>query len=146
MNMWDDLPNARHIDWVLQSQQEHPDHWGIAYTLTWLAASLPRPADELAKFQAARSSLKIRSACDTALRIVNSDMTRYSAWLAARASGPESIGDSLLALIAYDDCAHLLDLSREQLLAWSILTEHPASTLLRAAVIARELIASGNTA
>jgi hypothetical protein len=82
-------------------------------------------------------------------------MTRYSAWLAARASaricparssGPESISDSLLALIAYDDCAHLLELSREQLLAWSILTEHPASTLLRAAVIARELIASGNTA
>ena len=155
MNMWDDLPNAQHIDWVLQSQQEHPDHWGIAYTLTWLAASLPRPTDELARFQAVRSAMVARSARDTALRIVNSDMTRYSAWLAARASaricparssGPESISDSLLALIAYDDCAHLLELSREQLLAWSILTEHPASTLLRAAVIARELIASGNTA
>jgi hypothetical protein len=146
MNMWDDLPNARHIDWVLQSEKEHPDHWGIAHTLTWLGASLPRPTDELAKFQVVCSKLKARSARDTALWIVNSDMTRYSAWLAARASGPEAIGDSLLALIAYDDCAHLLDLSAEQLLAWSILTEHPASTLLRAAVIARELIASGNTA
>jgi hypothetical protein len=73
-------------------------------------------------------------------------MARYSAWIAASASGPEAIDDSLLALIAYDDCAHLLDLSAEQLLAWSILTEHPASTLLRAAVIARELIASDNTA
>lgn len=148
MNMWDDLPNAQHIDWVLQSGQEHPDHWGIANTLTWLAEAVPvrgQSAGELG-WPALRSALKARSARDTALWIVNSDMTRYSAWIAARASGPESISDSLLALIAYDDCAHLLDLSREQLLAWSVLTEHPASTLLRAAVIARELIASGNTA
>jgi hypothetical protein len=54
------------------------------------------------------------------------------AWAAA--------GGATLALISYDDCAHLLDTPGEQLLTWAMLSEQPAAVLLLPAVIANERI------
>jgi hypothetical protein len=46
----------------------------------------------------------------------------------------------LLALIAYDDCAHLLDMPSDRLKTWAVLSEQPAAVLLVLAAIAREQI------
>jgi hypothetical protein len=48
--------------------------------------------------------------------------------------------DAILALLAYDDCAHYLDLSSDKLEFIADLSEQPAPRLLLPAVRAFELI------
>jgi hypothetical protein len=62
----------------------------------------------------------------------NATYVAVAAYAAARSA--------TLALIAYDDCAHLLEMSSEQLKTWAVLSEQPAAMLLLPAVIAREQI------
>ena len=38
MNTWDDLPNAKHIDWVLADVKRNPPKWGAAYAAARVAA------------------------------------------------------------------------------------------------------------
>jgi hypothetical protein len=66
---------------------------------------------------------------------------RGAAWDAARDAAWNVARDAIYALISYDDCAHLLDMSSEQLKTWALLSEQPAAALLLPAVIARESIA-----
>jgi hypothetical protein len=84
-------------------------------------------------------------------------MPRHAAWDAAwnaarnacRGAGwgaPwHSARGAIIALIAYDDCAHYLDMPSEQLRMWAILSENPAAILLLPAVIAFERIAELET-
>ena len=119
MSAWSELPNAAHIDRVIASVKAHPKIWGAAgdaagdaaWKVAWNAAW--------------------KAAVDAAR-----DAAGYAAWDAAR----ESAGYAALALIAYDDCAHYLDMSSEQLKSWAILSESPAAVLLLPAVIAFEQI------
>jgi hypothetical protein len=69
---------------------------------------------------------------------VTDDATRN----AARVIGTSAA----LALVAYDDCAHLLEMSSDRLKTWALLSEQPAAALLLPAVIARERIAQLNAA
>ncbi len=124
MNLWDDLPNARYIDWVLASLKQHPDIWTSA------------PADAAqAAWDAARDAAQ-RSARKAAW---------HAAWYGARdaewGAARDAAQNVILALIAYDDCAHLLNMSSEQLKTWAALSENPAAILLLPAVIVREHIA-----
>jgi hypothetical protein len=105
MNAWEDLPNAKHIDWVLASLKQYPEIWDAAYSAAWGAAYE-------AAYDAAQSG---RASCDAAY-------------------------DAILALVAYDDCAHLLDMPSDRLKIWAVLTEQPAAALLLPAVIAHEQI------
>ena len=38
MAEWSHLPNAAHIDWVLQSVKQNPDLWSVARVAAWGAA------------------------------------------------------------------------------------------------------------
>ncbi len=115
MNAWDHLPNAKHIDWVIDSVKQHPEVWAAVRDAAWNTAWYA--AWEVAK-DAGRGA------------------ARNAAWYATRDAG----WDVILALVAYDDCAHLLDMSGEQLKTWATLSEQPAAVLLLSAVIAREQI------
>jgi len=131
MNAWDHLPNAHHIDCVLASLTTHTEIWAAtraaaysaAYSAAWDAAwETARSAAWDAAWEAAWRAAK------GATRAA----TRAAAYDAAR--------NVLLALIAYDDCADLLDMPSEQLKTWALLAEQPAAVLLLSAVIARERI------
>ena len=132
MNAWDHLPNAKHIDWVLASVKQYPDIWTSAL------GAHPRPRAR-ARADAARYAAW-RAACAAA---------RYAAWRAAYDATDDATDDAArvigtsatLALIVYDDCAHLLEMSSDRLRMWASLTEQPAAVLLLPAVIARERIA-----
>jgi hypothetical protein len=137
MNAWDHLPNAKHIDWVLASVKQYPAIWASA-TTTWSEVSRARVLNHAAIIAAAPHAVWGDRAA-----------AWYPAQQAARAirGGPDKPEPALvgaqnviLALIIYDECAHLLDMPSEQLKTWALLSEQPAAVLLLPAVIARERI------
>ena len=78
---WAHLPNAKHIDWVLASLKANPEKWAAARDAAYVAASWyeARNAAKAAAFDAA--------------------------WDAAY----EAAADAIIALIAYDDCAYMIE-------------------------------------
>jgi hypothetical protein len=103
-NAWDHLPNAKHIDALIASVKAHPEEWGAAYYAA-------RDAAYYAAWDAASNAAckGARHAAWGAARGTTweaaQDAARYVAWGAAR----NAAGDAILALIAYDDCAYMID-------------------------------------
>ena len=95
---WANLPNAVHIDRVIASAKANPDHWARAWaTLPWDA---PRAVAWAAGWKATRVPLQVTQ---------DREAARDAAWAVARDAACNSVRDALLALIAYDDCAYMLD-------------------------------------
>ena len=92
MNAWSHLPNAVHIDRVLASLKANHEEWGA----TWQAAL--HAARDMA-WHAARQAVR-QAVRDTAWHAAL-DAAINATW--------DGIWDALVALIAWDDCAHLLD-------------------------------------
>ena len=63
-----------------------------------------------------------------------------AAWDAVRDRAYAAAWGAVAALIAYDDCAHYLDMPSDRLRVWAILSENPAAVLLLPAVITFEKI------
>ena len=131
MNAWGHLPNACHIDQVLESVTSHPGIWdaargaaqSAAHNEAWYAAT-----------DAAREEAW-NAATDAAWDVArNAD--RGVATVAARGA----MYDAVKALIAYDDASKYLDMPSDKLRVWAILSEDPAAVLLLPAVIAFERI------
>jgi hypothetical protein len=99
-NLWDHLPNAKHIDAILASVKAHPKEWGAEWNAEWDAAwDRARGAAWDAAREAAREAA--RDAAWGEARDATWDAAYYAARVAA--------WDAIIALIAYDDCAYMLD-------------------------------------
>ena len=119
MNAWSHLPNAAHIDRVIESLKSHPDIWNAAWRSAWYEAwdkAWDKAWDEA------------RGAARGAAR----DAARDAAWDAA--------WGAILALVAYDNSAKYLNMTVDQLKTWASLTEDPAAVLLLPAVTTFEKI------
>ena len=116
MSEWSHLPNAHHIDRVIESSNKHPEIWVAAWASAGPVA-----------WDAAWDSI--------------GNAARSAAWNAAagRTRLPTN-RNAVMALIAYDDSAKYLDMTSEQLRTWTILSEDPAAILLLPAVVAFERI------
>jgi hypothetical protein len=123
MNAWSRLPNACHIDRVLESVKSHTEIWDAI----WDEARL---SSRYAALGAAR--LSDRYAARYAALGAALGAARYAAWNAA--------WGAITALIAYDDASKYLYIPSDQLRVWAILSEDPASVLLLPAVVAFERI------
>ncbi len=106
---WSHLPNAAHIDAVLASVEANPTDWSAAWDAA-LDAALDAAWD--AAYDAARGAA-LDAAWDAALD---------AAWSA------------ILALIAYDDCAHMLDSDPGDLRILSKLGSHAATLMMPASI------------
>ena len=145
MSAWSHLPNAQHIDWVIASVEQYPGIWaatrGAARVETWFGAW------SVARYAAYNVTIDdaARDAIWDAARDAAWDAACGAAWNEARAATRDAIWDAtrdaILALISYDDCANLFDMSGDQLKTWAVLSEQPAAVLLLSAVEARERIA-----
>ena len=124
MNKWSNLPNAKHIDWVIQSVKDNPREWNRAWDLvrdrSWIAAR-----DRA--YDAARGAV------------------RGAAWDAVRGAVHYAVWTSVLALVAYDDSVKYLSMTYEELKVWATISEEPASILLLPMVKAKELISKKTT-
>ena len=136
---WSHLPNAAHIDRILASVKEHPEVWDAAWDAARYAArnAIMDAARDAARY-AARNAIMdaARDATRVAARDAIIDAAGNSAWYAARHAARYAI----MALIAWDDCAHYLDLSSAKLEIWAKLSEKPECLLLLPAVKAFEKI------
>jgi hypothetical protein len=99
-NPWDHLPNAKHIDDIIASIKAHPKEWSAARDAARDAA---RGAARVASWGAAKG----------AARKVEWGAAYYAARVAAggatQGAVRDAAWDAILALIAYDDCAYMLD-------------------------------------
>jgi hypothetical protein len=93
-NAWDHLPNAKHIDATIASAKAHPKEWSAAY---YAVRNVSRDAEWVAARCAAWDAVG-GAARDAAV-----GATYYAAW------------DAVSALVAYDDCAYMLDSAPSEL-------------------------------
>ena len=114
---WADLPNAKHIDRVLADLKKNPDRWSAAMAAEWNAAWSD-------VWNTARTDARTAAMTDA----YNAAWTAawYAAWGAAR--------DAILALIAYNDCAYLLDEKPEHVQMLALLGNQAASLLYPACI------------
>jgi hypothetical protein len=118
---WSHLPNAAHIDAVIASVKANPDDWDAAYDAAYDAAwNAAYDAALDAAWDAAWDAAR------DAARYAARDAARYAAWNAAL--------DAILALIAYDDCAHMLDSEPDDLRILSKLGSHAATLMMPASI------------
>lgn len=130
MNAWSHLPNARHIDRVLESLKSHSEIWAAARDS---ATGFDRPTAWSAG----------RSASFNAGRHLEWDAAYAATWSVTREtdwSAGDAAWDSVTSLIAYDYSANYLDMPSDQLRVWAIISEDPAAILLLPAIIAFERI------
>jgi hypothetical protein len=127
MNAWDNLPNAKHIDFIIESVKKYPDEWVAARDATYDAA-----------YNAAWGAAWGETW--DAVRSAALGAAGNSSWYALRSAAWGSVSDAILSLVAYDDCEQYLDMSYNELLFMAKLTELPATVLLLPYVKAMELI------
>jgi hypothetical protein len=143
---WAHLPNAAHIDRVLANSKENPAEWvaargaawGAAWSAAWGAAwDAARDAARDAAWSAAWDAA--RDAAWGAARGDDLDTARDAAWDAARDATRGAAWDAVAALLAWNDCAYLLDLPPEALRAIirmdSGAGKHQAVLLLPASIV-----------
>ena len=123
---WSDLPNAHHIDRILAHLKANPDKWNAAGGAAWEAAC--DAAWEAARHAAWEAAW--HAAWDAAW-----GAARDAAWDAARDAARDAAWGAILALMAWDDCAYLLDQKPEHVKIIALLG-HQAAILLEPAVIA----------
>jgi len=120
---WDDLPNAKHIDRILADLKRNPYNWGAAWTAARNAA-----------WNAAMTAA--RNAAWSAERYAAWDAARTAAWSAARTAASDAAFNTawgaILALVAYDDCAYLLDEKPEHVQILALLGNEKALLLYQA--------------
>ena len=119
---WSHLPNAEHIDWVLETLEKDPEMWDIAWDDKWDAA-------ENAAKNASWSSLK--SASWRAAWSVAWDAVCGDEWRA--------VWGSIAALIAWDDSSKLLNKSVEEVTELAKAGNHAAVLLLPAVIVKNKL-------
>jgi hypothetical protein len=127
MNAWSHVPNAYHIDRVLESVKSHPEIWDAAWDTDRSAAH--GAALDASRFAALDAS-----------RVAALNASRVAAWNASWGAAKLATMDATAALIAFDDASKYLDMPVDQLRVWAILSEEPAAILLLPAVIAFEQI------
>jgi hypothetical protein len=96
---WAHLPNAVHIDRVIASALANPNHWVEWRGVAWDALTAARDAAWSKAWNTVQDAG--RSAEYNAAWLAAREPAWNAAWLVAR--------DAILALIAYDDCAYMLD-------------------------------------
>ena len=121
---WAHLPNAVHIDRVIASVKESPEKWSAA-----------RDAARDAAWDAACD------AAHTAAWNAAWDAARgaayNAAWDAAQDAARDAARDAVAALIAWDDCAYMLDMPEDALKVLRAVGSQPAVLLSVAAKVLR---------
>jgi hypothetical protein len=147
MSEWSHLPNARHIDRVIESLKSHSDNeaWAVSRKVA-RNATQDAAGDRAWIAASAAASAAARAATLDDAYYAARDAAWYAALNADRRAAYYSVRGAILALIAYDDAAKYLNMTVDQLKMWAILSEDPAAILLLPTVIAYEKISELETA
>ena len=138
MNAWDNLPNAKHIDWVLADVKRNPQKWGVAYDTAWDAAwGTAYAAARDAAWDAARGAARgaardvARDVAYDAARDVARDVARDAAWAAAWGVA----WGACAALIAWDYAGDILSMEPDAVRLLASAGDHAAVLMLPAVIV-----------
>jgi len=123
---WSHLPNAKHIDWVLETLEKDSEMWEVAWDDKW------RFAWDAAENAAQNASL-------SSLKTAEWRAAWRAGWDAVEGDEWRSVWGSIAALIAWDDSAELLDMSVEEVKGLVKESNHAAVLLLPAVIVKHEL-------
>ena len=144
---WAHLPNAAHIDRVLASLEKNPEKWSTARGLTADAAwdGAREAAWDVAGSAAGYEARgAVWDAAHTVAHTVARDEARGAVWDAARAAARGAARgaawDAILALVAWDDCAYMLELPEDALKVLRAVGNEQAILLSVAANILKETL------
>jgi len=126
---WAHLPNAKHIDWVIASLKANPKKWYAARTTAWDAAV---PAAWDAAWDAVYN--EAWRAANNAAWAAAYDVANEAAWLAVFYAAR----DAIVALIAYDDCAYMIESEIDEIKILAKLGDPRAILLLPACIVYNE--------
>jgi len=134
---WAHLPNAAHIDRVLASLEKNPEKWSTARGLTADAAwdGAREAAWDVA---GSAAGYEARGAVWDAVRDAARGAVQGAAWDAARKAAWGAARDAILALVAWDDCAYMLELPEDVLKVLRAVGNEQAILLSAAAHALRE--------
>ena len=134
ITQWGHIPNAAHIDRVLASAKANPDQWAVAWTSVWKEHD-KGPVTQNTELVAAWSTV-----WDTAYT-----QGRHAVWSSAssatnegvywdptRVSARNAAQSAILVLVAYDDCAYMLDSDPGELAILAAFGDPRASLVLAA--------------
>jgi hypothetical protein len=126
MNAWSHLPNAAHIDRILAHLKAHLDRWTATRDAAWDAAwrTAWRATQDAA-----------RGAAWDAARDATQDAARDAARDAAYDDTRDAARDAIAALVAWDDCAGILDMPVDAVKFLAANGHHPAVLLLPAVLV-----------
>jgi len=137
MNAWKDLPNASHIDWVLESLKTHRSLWQDTYNQEWnqtyyqaLEEAWRQAREEVRE----EAWYQAREQAFSQAREQAFSQARGQAWDQAR----DQVSGVLLALIAYDDAVKYLSMTSNELEVWAKISEDPCAVLLLPMVQVKE--------
>jgi len=115
---WAHLPNAKHIDWAIDSVKANPEKWNATYDEIWDAAYVAVwDAAWTAEWTAARNA---------AFDSVRNTANNAAAW------------GAILALIAYDDCGYMIESEVDEIKILAKLGDQRAILLLPACIVFNE--------
>ena len=138
---WADLPNAKHIDRILADLKKNPDNWSDAgYDARNATKNDARNAAWNAAWDAIYNA--VNNAAWTAAWDAAWDAARNAArddawnavWDATSDAASDATRGASLALIAYDDCAYLLDEKPEHVQMLGLLGNQAAILLYPACI------------
>jgi hypothetical protein len=142
---WSHLLNAKYIDLILADVTANPSNWTI--TVEWAnnwddawanAWYLVFEAAYAAKRDHAWTAA--RDSAWTITMTAASIVARDSPWISTNDASYTAVSGAILALIAHDDCAYLLDAKPEYVQMIALLG-NPAAVLLYPACIAMNSVA-----
>ena len=118
---WAHLPNAAHIDLVLASLRAHPEKWEAAWIETQTA-----------------TYIEAWDAAYIAGRGPDRGPERTAAQAAAQYASPYESWSAIAALVAWDDCAYMLELPEDTLKVLRAVGNEQALLLSAAAKVLKE--------
>ncbi len=111
---WAHLPNAAHIDRVFASSKANPDEWANAYN----------------SIKKSDTYWEVR--LEAWLSVV--DAVRDAVMNTIRITAEDALWDTIIALVAYDDCAYMLDSDPGELAIVAAFGDRRAILLLPACI------------
>jgi len=140
MNAWKDLPNGKHIDWVLTSLLPNAEH------IDWVLTSLKAHTQLWREVYRARGLARAQVLEQAYNKILSQgrnkayDQARDWAWDKNYDQIWYTVSGPCLALIAYDDAEKYLSMTGSELEVWARISEDPCAVLLLPMVQVKEKI------
>jgi len=125
---WSYLPNATHVDWVLETLENDSEMWAATWDATW------RAAEDDAWKAMREAAWAARVAAWVAARVATEEAS-----MAARVAAWKASWNAIAALIVWDDSSKFLDMSVEEVTELANEGNHAAVLLLPAVVVKNKL-------